>query len=90
MGAGFIAYPRNEDVDIADQAENGRADGGVFADAIMIEIAGGMESADLPAGQAKRYHRRGPDHLVPSPKDGPVGIPVSARIRAVSAQHPVA
>jgi len=52
MGAGFIAYPRNEDVDIADQAENGRADGGVFADAIMIEIAGGMESADLPGKQS--------------------------------------
>ncbi len=29
------------DVDIADETENGRADGGLFADAIALKLAGG-------------------------------------------------
>jgi hypothetical protein len=47
LGHDYVAWGQvhcvslHEDVDIADEAENGRADDGVFADAIALELAGG-------------------------------------------------
>jgi len=47
LGHDYVAWGQvhcvslHEDVDIADEAENGRADGGVFADEIALELAGG-------------------------------------------------